>query len=211
MPDDSDDPDGNSNVAEDVSVFALPSTCVELPDGADGDPGLLQFLEAGSAMSVRHPDGSAIPLAQFLTAGGGDYTWWLGREVGTDRLHGGPGDHPNTDGKPYVEDEDDLDRIYENIAHAVALPVGGAARFVDPSTHRVGQLINPGGRGRLSGRANNCLESAMAGLRTFYGAPTPAMRRWLKSVPLQASNGGAMRQRFGQQVLTGPVVEIPVQ
>ncbi|GIJ40339.1 toxin glutamine deamidase domain-containing protein [Micromonospora andamanensis] len=53
----------------------------------------------------------------------------------------------------------------------------GYAVFADPSTHPYGQLVNDGGP-EQPGRANNCLDSALAALASFHGDPQVSVPRW---------------------------------
>ncbi len=49
--------------------------------------------------------------------------------------------------------------------------------FADPSTHPYGQLINDGGPDQ-PGRANNCVDTILAALASFYGDPQVSHPRW---------------------------------
>ncbi|MEU5553787.1 toxin glutamine deamidase domain-containing protein [Micromonospora sp. NPDC047793] len=53
----------------------------------------------------------------------------------------------------------------------------GYALFADPSTHAYGRLVNDGGPDQ-PGRANNCLDSSLAALSSFYGDPQVSLPRW---------------------------------
>ncbi|MEJ3743598.1 toxin glutamine deamidase domain-containing protein [Actinomycetes bacterium KLBMP 9797] len=47
----------------------------------------------------------------------------------------------------------------------------------DPSTHPYGQLVNDGGP-TVAGRGNNCLDTSLAALSSFYGRPEVSLPRW---------------------------------
>ncbi|WBB55548.1 toxin glutamine deamidase domain-containing protein [Verrucosispora sp. WMMD573] len=53
----------------------------------------------------------------------------------------------------------------------------GYVLFADPSTHPYGQLVNDGGPSQ-PGRANNCLDSALSALSSFFGDPRVSFPRW---------------------------------
>nr|WP_269440831.1 toxin glutamine deamidase domain-containing protein [Micromonospora tarapacensis] len=53
----------------------------------------------------------------------------------------------------------------------------GYALFADPSTHPYGRLVNDGGPGQ-PGRGNNCLDSSLSALSSFYGDPRVSFPRW---------------------------------
>ncbi|MCZ7417981.1 toxin glutamine deamidase domain-containing protein [Verrucosispora sp. WMMA2121] len=59
---------------------------------------------------------------------------------------------------------------------------GGYLLFADPSTHPYGQLVNDGGPGQ-PGRANNCMDSALSALSSFFGDPRVSFPRWLDIRP----------------------------
>ncbi|QOC89823.1 toxin glutamine deamidase domain-containing protein [Micromonospora craniellae] len=63
-----------------------------------------------------------------------------------------------------------------NVEQSLRTPEGYAL-FADPSTHAYGRLINDGGPDQ-PGRANNCLDSSLAALSSFYGDPQVSLPRW---------------------------------
>ncbi|MFD0747617.1 toxin glutamine deamidase domain-containing protein [Phytohabitans flavus] len=52
----------------------------------------------------------------------------------------------------------------------------------DPSTHPYGRLVNDGGP-NMPGRNNNCLDSSLAALSSFYGDPRVSAPRWPDVLP----------------------------
>jgi hypothetical protein len=145
--------------ADALSEFGVPTEGT-FPNGADGLDGDSADIADGPPPAGRqHPDGGSTPLAAFLSPER-EAAWWLGRETGPGLLRSAG-----------------VRALHTKLAGVLALEHGGAQRFFNPATHSAGRLINAGCRPAVSGRANNCVEVAVAGLRTFYGAPTAAMSR----------------------------------
>ncbi|MFI7079845.1 toxin glutamine deamidase domain-containing protein [Micromonospora sp. NPDC049903] len=67
-------------------------------------------------------------------------------------------------------------RYQDDVADSLWTPEGYAV-FADPSTHPYGRLINDGGPDQ-PGRSNNCVDSTLAALASFYGDPQVSHPRW---------------------------------
>ncbi|OLB75105.1 MAG: hypothetical protein AUI14_21635, partial [Actinobacteria bacterium 13_2_20CM_2_71_6] len=68
------------------------------------------------------------------------------------------------------------EQFQQDVENALRTP-GGYEAGANPSTHPYGRLINDGGPA-WSGRGNNCLDSALAGLSSFHGDPQVSAPRW---------------------------------
>ncbi|MFI7026220.1 toxin glutamine deamidase domain-containing protein [Micromonospora sp. NPDC049900] len=67
-------------------------------------------------------------------------------------------------------------RYQDDVADSLRTPDGYAV-FADPATHPYGRLINDGGPDQ-PGRSNNCVDSTLAALASFYGDPQVSHPRW---------------------------------
>nr|WP_280463325.1 toxin glutamine deamidase domain-containing protein [Nocardia carnea] len=88
-------------------------------------------------------------------------------------------------------------QLQQDLEDALRGPDGNFVRYADPRTHPAGgnpygRMINPG-MSNSDSRGNNCAETALAGLASFYGVPMVAAPRFPDVV------NGAIERRAGER------------
>ncbi|MEV2241793.1 toxin glutamine deamidase domain-containing protein [Micromonospora sp. NPDC049891] len=157
------------------------------PDGTPADPN----NPVGPPADPNSPDQTpAAPSDSGVAPGSPDPEGDPdpGREGGTDpdaEVNPDPASWPDMQGWPMPDTRQfgpeqlaplEDPQYQDDVEDSLRTPEGYEV-FADPSTHPYGQLINDGGPDQ-PGRANNCVDTILAALASFYGDPQVSHPRW---------------------------------
>ncbi|WP_205873998.1 toxin glutamine deamidase domain-containing protein [Mycobacterium camsae] len=162
----------------DVTLAAVPSPV--LPDGSQPRPTAADTVRAPNHRSGPQDPATDPPPGRPDPDTGHDDLPPPGPGPFDPTGFDNPADHRNFGPHELAPLEDPMHQAV--LERALRDPSGGYESGADPRTNAYGGLVNDGGP-TVDGRANNCVDSSLAALASFYGEPTVSVPRFLDQLP----------------------------